>query len=916
MAPLRLADFKIFAETFAAEHLDEYIGDLQKRGRNPGRKEINDPLWGTIGITGPEVAIIDSPLVQRLRLIRQLGVVHWVYPGAIHTRFEHTLGVLRQVQYLCGAINVLGMQQGIDRELIDTNKLNLLRMAALLHDVGHAAFSHVSEHAIESLEALSTLSTEFARDSKGESKSLSEIFAYLVVRSPAVNRLLSTILDHQGGYITLSENRASNVEEIINKLSRAVIGRSIDDRLPLLHEIISGPFDADKLDYFVRDAHSAGTPSLLDISRLIQKIAIREFSAKDLPGSIGRDIQAKDRHVVVGMKWSGISVLDELHLSRVLLYSKIYRHPKVVAIEQMVHAVLITLAGAVDAASVMQLVYRHCDDELLAMTPLTLMGALGLDPSQCEGEARYRIEKAASILRDLRLRRLTAKAFQLQRSYPGDPLISDPTQKEGLIDFREVIDQPTDRQRFKDLLILEVAKINAALSQPEQSKIDLEGSISIRGAIGTTPGGTQIGRAFLLPKTGEPLEFRNYLVNRTAWADSYLSDHPAGYVFADEAIADIVYIAMERLLREKHNIRLPSSAAESSKRDEDAIQKLKRRLVKVGYYQDAPFDIRPLPERLAHADVVRAISEFQPKLEAYQAPIGPEPRASASGAKHDLIAGNWLRQFDRDDDVECAVRAMQGLRMIGRRDTVDAVSQFISHNREFEGALVVPFGSARDSAAIQGYFAADLHGTRVSECLPLSEAVHKTSERPILFVDDFIGSGGQGRDMLAAGFGRDDLRVDLNEERDLFSHDIQAFLKRSQVAFVFTAGWDAGIEQLEQTAKEIGLEAKVFRHIDETGIPFLKDLLSDLPETQVDGFIERSVAIGTALANGLNRQKAGESATDRDIRMRQRALGYGNRGMLLASPFNVPTQTFTPMWAGGTVNGAAWVPLLPRRKKV
>ncbi len=179
--------------------------------------------------------------------------------------------------------------------------------------------------------------------------------------------MLTTLLDHQGGYITFSENRADNVQQIVTKLSRAIIGRSIDDRLPLLHEIISGPFDADKLDYFVRDAHSAGTPSLLDISRLIQKIAIREFNAKDLPGSIGKDIQARDRHVVVGMKWSGISVLDELHLSRVLLHSKIYRHPKVVAIEQMVHAVLLTLAGALSAKDVIQLVYGHSDDELLAI---------------------------------------------------------------------------------------------------------------------------------------------------------------------------------------------------------------------------------------------------------------------------------------------------------------------------------------------------------------------------------------------------------------------------------------------------------------------------------------------------------------------------------------------------------------------
>jgi deoxynucleoside triphosphate triphosphohydrolase SAMHD1 len=117
LATINLNDFQIFAETFAEQHISAYAKSLSSNGFNPSRKEINDPLWGTISLSGSEVAILDSPLIQRLRYIRQLGVVHWIYPGAIHTRFEHTLGVLRQVQYLASAINTLGEQQGL-RDLI------------------------------------------------------------------------------------------------------------------------------------------------------------------------------------------------------------------------------------------------------------------------------------------------------------------------------------------------------------------------------------------------------------------------------------------------------------------------------------------------------------------------------------------------------------------------------------------------------------------------------------------------------------------------------------------------------------------------------------------------------------------------------------------------------------------------------
>lgn len=105
----------------------------------PKSTTIRDPIHGMIALAPAEWAAVDTQVFQRLRGVRQLAMTHLVYPGALHTRFEHSIGV-------CHVAGLLARRLELSPE-----EAQVVRAAALLHDVGHGPFSHVSEQVIDDL---------------------------------------------------------------------------------------------------------------------------------------------------------------------------------------------------------------------------------------------------------------------------------------------------------------------------------------------------------------------------------------------------------------------------------------------------------------------------------------------------------------------------------------------------------------------------------------------------------------------------------------------------------------------------------------------------------------------------------------------------------------------------------------------
>lgn len=255
-------------------------------------KVVHDGLWGTLRLRPAEVRFIDTPLVQRLRQIRQMGCAHFTYPSATHSRFEHTLGVMLQVEKLGHAL--LETKQ---TELSESH-VEHLRLAALCHDLGHGLLSHTSEEVYGNLPQLQP---------HIDGCKPHEAMSRMIVCSEPFRRFCQTVSN---------ECRA---EVPVDQIASCIVGQNSDAMPPYKRDLVNGPFDADKLDYLFRDSHFSGLPLSVDLDRLWYTVRIA-------------NARGQQRLVVTQ---SGATPLEQILFSRMMLFETLYHHHKVRACDCM-----------------------------------------------------------------------------------------------------------------------------------------------------------------------------------------------------------------------------------------------------------------------------------------------------------------------------------------------------------------------------------------------------------------------------------------------------------------------------------------------------------------------------------------------------------------------------------------------------
>lgn len=523
------ADFSARADAFVSSLLD---GSGYTPGHFRRSKVIHDCVWGTVMICPWELQIIDSPLFQRMRRINQLGLAMTTYPSAHHSRFEHTLGVLSVTTKMISRINQDESADALPPDALPDDRkrripprdVRLLRLAALLHDVGHCFFSHLSEAYYGRTPEMAALRRENPIFNSAQPH---EIFGFIIINTPSFCRFLTEKTD-----FPLEGEDASAVMETVGRMIvgapvpvREENGRAV--RPAYLTDMINGRFDADSLDYLRRDTYATGLALTYHIDRVLYKLCLADREAEDENGD-----RIIERHLTVPV--SGISTVEEMVFSKLMLTRYIYQHQKVIAVESLVGDVVDGMRYNGRLSHPCDFLY-FCDADILAL------GMDGGDAAFRLPASEFKLDGTTSLTTGRVIRRI------LDRDLPKKALAINRGVLEGAAGgaeksvLAEVVERLGGMSDLRESVRAEAAFVAERLGLPAPDIYDIHISVpklkmskNFDGATVVTYGG---GFASL-----------SDIVDLNDWASDFAADSYNAYIFAGNEYIVQVALAAWRVL--------------------------------------------------------------------------------------------------------------------------------------------------------------------------------------------------------------------------------------------------------------------------------------------------------------------------------------------------------------------------------
>lgn len=317
-------------------------------------RRIRGNVHGSIDVSVLEDLVIGHSYFQRLRRIKQLAFLHYVFPGATHTRFEHSLGVLHLVRIAWDKLRVnqsrllqslvegttppnpermvhgkiIDSRQFLENVLYSDTIFQSIRLAALLHDVGHSVFSHSGETFFptyleiyeENKNAVSPYLEKFLKEKASEEphvKIRHEILSILLIDNILVN------IYRKNPHLPVKPDPRDVVAIIYPDIQpEANSALRLSKSLYFCHELISGELDLDRMDYLLRDSKECGVVyGVFDVGRILDSLNAYE------------DMDSGNFHVAIGL--SGLSAFEDYLRARFSMYLQLYFHKTAVSAEAM-----------------------------------------------------------------------------------------------------------------------------------------------------------------------------------------------------------------------------------------------------------------------------------------------------------------------------------------------------------------------------------------------------------------------------------------------------------------------------------------------------------------------------------------------------------------------------------------------------